>query len=219
MQISPNLPLFAGIPQENIQSLLYCIRAKQETYSKNQTIISQGEKVSNFSILLSGQARSLKLDAEGRQVIVTLIRPGGMIGIILAAVAEEPSLVEVVAEKDSQLLSIPFAGIRDSCRCGGTCSGRERLIANYISLLARKALELHERIDCLLEPTVRSKILTYLHRFAAEEASAKVTLPFDREGMAEYLNVDRSALSRELSRMKSEGLIDYHKSVFWVKSF
>ena len=217
MEIPPNLPLFAGISQENTQSLLYCVRAKLETYSKNQTIISQGEKVSNFSILLSGQARSLKLDAEGRQVIVTLIRPGGMIGIILAAVAEEPSLVEVVAEKDSQLLSIPFGGINDNCRCGGACGGRERLIANYTSLLARKALELHERIDCLLEPTVRSKILTYLRRFAAEEASTKVTLPFDREGMAEYLNVDRSALSRELSRMKSEGLIDYHKSVFWMK--
>ncbi|MCL2212551.1 MAG: Crp/Fnr family transcriptional regulator [Oscillospiraceae bacterium] len=218
--IPPNLPLFAGILQEDLPSLLYCVRATVETYKKRQTIISQGETVSNFGILLSGQARSLKLDADGRQVIVTLIRPGGVVGIILAAVTGERSLVEVVAEEDSRLLSIPFARIGAVCDCGGACRGREQLAANYTSLLARKALELHERIDCLLEPSVRSKVLTYLRRLAMEEGegASKIALPFDREGMAEYLNVDRSALSRELSRMKREGLIDYRKNIFLLKA-
>jgi len=87
-------------------------------------------------------------------------------------------------------------------------------LRNYINVVAEKGLELHERINCLLKPTVRDKILTFLRRTAKEQQSPSFTIAMDRNDMAEYLNVERSALSRELSRMKKEGLIDYQKNWF-----
>jgi len=213
MNIPPNLPLFANILPNDLPDLLYCVRAVVETYEKGQTIIPQDETVCDFGILLSGQARSLKRDADGRQVIVTIINPGGVVGIMLAAVPDQPSPVAVVAIEDSTILRIPFAQISELCDCG-KCTGRVQLLRNYTTLLAHKALELHERIDCLLETTVRDKVLRYLRRIAAERDSDHFIIPLDRVAMAEYLNVDRSALSRELSRMKSDGLIGYNRNEF-----
>jgi CRP-like cAMP-binding protein len=87
---------------------------------------------------------------------------------------------------------------------------------NYVYAVAQKGLELHERIDCLLKPTVREKILTYLRKLSREQQNRIISIPFNRNTMAEYLNVDRSALSRELSIMKKEGLIDYRKNHFTI---
>jgi len=216
MNIPSNLPLFANISPNDLPNLLYCIRAAVKTYEKGATIIPQDETVKDFGILLSGQARSLKRDADGRQVIVTIINPGGVVGIMLAATPDEPSPVAVVAVEECTLLRIPFAHIAHVCDCG-KCNGRIQLLRNYTTLLAYKALELHERIDCLLETTVRDKVLRYLHRVAAEKDSKHFTIPLDRVAMAEYLNVDRSALSRELSRMKSDGLIEYNRNEFRLK--
>ncbi|MCL2350670.1 MAG: helix-turn-helix domain-containing protein, partial [Defluviitaleaceae bacterium] len=96
----------------------------------------------------------------------------------------------------------------------GNCPGHEQLLRNYISAVADKGLELHERINCLLKPTARDKILTFLRRTAKEQQSGTFNVPMDRNAMAEYLNIERSSLSRELSRMKKDGLLDYHKNRF-----
>ena len=145
-------------------------------------------------------------------VIITLLKEGSEIGVILAASLHQKSPVSVEAVEDVTVLLIPFESVL--ARCEKSCPQHETLLRNYLHIIAEKGLILHERIDCLLKPTVREKIMAYLLRISHEQKSRILKTPLDRNAMAEYLNIDRSALSRELSRMRRDGLIDYHKSSF-----
>lgn len=204
--------LFAGIEPVDINALLHCTHARQVQYSKGDVILDEGCSVDYFGIMLSGRGRAVKEDLAGRPIIITLLEKGSEIGVIVAASLDHPSPVSVQVLEDARVLIIPFRGILN--RCKKTCSSHDFLLRNYIKIVADKGLLLHERINCLLKPTVRDKILTYLLRVSRQQRKPIFTVPLDRNAMAEYLNVDRSALSRELSKMKGDGLIDYHKSVF-----
>ena len=115
-------------------------------------------------------------------------------------------------EKGSRALFISYDSLIGSC--SRNCPCHRQLIRNYIGIVAEKGLVLHERLDCLLRPSARSKILAYLKKFPPLSDDGTFTVPLDRNAMAEYLNMDRSALSRELSNMKKDGIIDFHKSRF-----
>jgi len=205
--------LFANITESEI--LKKCINARYKTYKKNDIIIEAGHPTDEFGILLEGSAHSIKWDASGKLVIISLIEKGGAIGVLLAAKPNQVSPLTVQATSPTTVMMIPFQKL--ITRCEKNCPNHEKLIQNYISILAEKGLELHERINCLLEPTVREKILAYLNKIAHEQQSQTITLPINRNIMAEYLNVERSALSRELSRMKKDGIIDYHQNNFVLK--
>jgi CRP-like cAMP-binding protein len=156
--------------------------------------------------------RSIKWDTNDRVIIITLLKKGSEIGIILAASLEHKSPVSVQAQDDVSVLLIPFD--RVFTRCEKACPWHDKLLRNFINIVAEKGLVLHERIDCLLKSTVREKILAYLTRISREQNSRTVSIPINRNAMAEYLNVERSALSRELSKMKRDGILDYRKNDF-----
>jgi len=205
--------LFCGINENDIADLLGCVQARVVRYKKGDMIIKEGDKRREFGIMLSGHARSTKWDASDKLVIITLLKKGSEIGVLLAANPEHESTVFVEAlDDDVAVLMIPYNRLLS--QCNKNCSRHERMLKNYIGVVAEKGLVLHERINCLLKPTIRSKITTYLLRIAQDKHERTFTLPVNRNGMAEYLNVERSALSRELSRMKHEGLIDYHREDF-----
>ncbi len=131
---------------------------------------------------------------------------------MLAASPDRKSTVFVQAADDVSALLIPYDNLL--VRCKNACLKHEVLLRNYIAAVAEKGLVLHERISCLIRPTVRDKILTYLRQASREKQSRVFDIPLNRNAMAEYLNVERSALSRELSAMKRDGLIDYYKNSF-----
>lgn len=204
--------LFFGIKSKEIAGLLGCIHARRAEYAKDEMIIAEGSRVHEFGIMLSGHGRSIKWDASDRLIIITLLQKGSEIGVLLAANPEYESPVSVQALDDVSMLLIPYD--RLLARCAKACSHHETLLRNYIGIVAEKGLILHERINCLLKPSLRDKILTYLLRVSREQQSRTVSIPMNRNVMSEYLNIERSALSRELSKMKSDGLIDYHKNNF-----
>lgn len=206
--------LFSGIIPEEIAGLLDCIQARCARYFKDEMIIEEGNRVHEFGVMLSGHGRSIKWDASDRLIIITLLQKGSEIGVLLAASPEHESPVSVQAQEDASVLLIPYD--RLLTRCERACPKHERLLRNYIGIVAEKGLVLHERINCLLKPTLRDKILTYLLRVSREQQSRTVSLPMNRNAMAEYLNIERSALSRELSFMKRDGLIDYQKNNFSI---
>ncbi len=204
--------LFFGIEPEEIGGLLGCVSARRSSYSKNDLIVEEGSYVSDFGVILSGHARSVKWDASGKVTIITYLEKGGEIGALLAASPERKSSVYVQAVDDVSVLLIPYD--RLLARCAAACQKHETLLRNFISIVAEKGLMLHERMSCLLKPSVRDKVLMYLSREARERQSRMFSIPLNRNEMAEYLNVERSALSRELSAMKRDGLIDYHRNSF-----
>jgi len=204
--------LFTNIDHSGVRQLLHCVRARISKYKENDLIIEEGSKVYDFGIMLSGHGRSFKLDIMGRVITITQLQKGSEIGVILAASFEHKSPVSVQAQEDSTVLTIPYDGL--ITQCSKKCPNHDRLLRNYINIVAEKGLILHERIDCLLKPTVREKIMTYLVRVSREQGSRSIKIPFDRYAMSEYLNIERSALSRELSRMKQDGVIDFFRNQF-----
>lgn len=204
--------LFSGIEPQEIDGLLKCLSTRHVQYAKGGYIIEEGDKVYDFGIILSGHGRAIKWDSSGRLIIISLLKAGSEIGVILAASLDHKSPVTVQAQDDVSVLQIPFERVLARCEKG--CPWHGRLLRNYINLVAEKGLVLHERINCLLRPTIREKILTYLWCVSRDQQKRTFTIPMNRNAMAEYLNVERSALSRELSYMKRDGIIDYHKNMF-----
>lgn len=197
-----------------MDTFFYCMKARRINYTNGDIIIEAGVTTDEFGIMLEGSAKSIKWDASGRQVIITMVEKGGAIGALLAASNGRVSPLTVQATSDATVLMFPYKQLL--ARCEKNCHHHEQLLQRYITIIAEKGLELHERINCLLEPTVREKILTYLYKISHEKNSYEFILPINRNIMAEYLNVERSALSRELSRMKRDGLIDYNKNNFKI---
>ena len=204
--------LFSGIEPKEIAGLLDCLRARCAHYAKDEMIIEDGNHVSEFGIMLSGYGRSIKWDASDKVIIITLLQKGSEIGVMLAARPEYKSTVAVQAQDDVSVLFISYECL--VARCKRACPRHETLLRNYIGVVAEKGLVLHERISCLLKPTLREKIMTYLLRVSREQRSRTFSIPLNRNTMSEYLNIERSALSRELSYMKRDGLIDYHRNSF-----
>lgn len=204
--------LFSGIPREDIKCILECVGARREEFAKGQTILHQGDAITEIGIVLSGQGRSVMQGASGKTFIVAVLSRGSFIGLFLAAGRERRSPVLVQALEPLSAVFIPFDPL--VTRCARTCPRHDILLRNCFACISEKAMGLYERIDCLIRPSVRERVMAYLTRLSEESGSRVFMTPLDRSAMAEYINVDRSALSRELSRMKNDGLIDYYKNSF-----
>ena len=206
------LHIFSGINKNDAEKMIKCLHAEYREYEKNEIVLLEGSQITKIGIVLSGHARSSKTDASGKSVIISLLEEGSYIGVLLAASFDRKSPVTVQA---TERLSVLFFRMEQAVGiCGSVCQCHKTLLLNLFDGIAEKALALHDRNDCLIKQTIRDKALTFLTRVANEKVSRSFMVPLDRKAMAEYLNVDRSALSRELSNMKKDGLIDFYKNSF-----
>ncbi|KZE74521.1 MULTISPECIES: Crp/Fnr family transcriptional regulator [Paenibacillus] len=204
--------LFSGISPNDIPQMLKCLSAKRKEYAKDEMVVREGDLVDDVGIILQGSAQSTKLSVTGKQIIVSLHYQGGYTAVLTAASRGRRCPMSVQAIEPLEVLFIPIKSILS--RCTKFCMVHEQLLGNLFDSIAERALELHDRNDCLIMPTIRDKVLTYLTRVMRETGTETFTIPFDREAMAEYLDVDRSALSRELAWMKRDGLIDFYRNEF-----
>ena len=214
LEILISTSLFAGMKRKSLMPLLISLNARVSCFEKGEALLWEGNTVSDIGIFLTGRGRAVKEEASGKQLIITLLKPGSVFGDVLSASDRHKSPVTVLADDTTEVLLFSAAEIMES----GENSSPERniLLRNYVRVISEKYLALHERIDCLIKPTVREKILALLLLFLRDSVCGEIIVPFDREGMAKYLNVERSALSRELSRMRRDGLVDYSKNSFFL---
>lgn len=208
--------LFSGISPNDIPQMLKCLSATRKEYAKDEMVVREGDLVDDVGIILKGSAQSTKLSITGKKLIVSLHYPGGYTAVLTAASRGRRCPMSVQAIEPLEVLFIPIKSILSSCT--NLCKSHEQLLGNLFDSIAERALELHDRNDCLIMPTIRDKVLTYLTRVMRETGTETFTIPFDREAMAEYLDVDRSALSRELAWMKRDGLIDFYRNKFKLLS-
>ncbi len=197
--------LFSEIAPNDIKKILKCLSATRKEYAKDEMIVREGDFVNDIGIILHGIAQSTKLNIAGKQIIVSLHYPGGYTAVLTAVSRGRKCPMSVQALEPLAVLFIPVKKL---------CMVHEQLLGNLFDSIAERALELHDRNDCLIMPTIRDKVLTYLIRVSSEVGAQTFSIPFDREALAEYLDVDRSALSRELAWMKRDGLIDFYKNEF-----
>ncbi len=205
-------PLFSGVPRGKIKAYLEELGAVPGKLKSGAVLVEQGELPPGIGLLLSGAARGEKLTADGRGIIVNEFTPGDLFGEMLSCAAEK-SLVTVVMSADGEVIYIPYSAL-----ISGVANMRaesELILRNLISEISIKYFKLMKRLDMLLCPTLRGKIAIYLLGERKDGVNSFV-VSHSREEQARLLDCDRSALSRELSRMKREGIIDFSDRVFSI---
>lgn len=205
-------PLFDGIDPADIPGLLACLGADTVTARKNTPVFSEGDPARYVGIVLSGSVQIVRDDYYGNRTILTQAFPGELIGESFACAAVESMPVTVLATEDSAVLRI------DCCRitrtCSSACDFHNRIILNLLQVVAAKNLSFHKKLEITAHRTTREKLLAYLLWQAKAKNAASFTIPFDRQGLADYLAVDRSAMSVELSKLRKDGIIDFDRSHF-----
>ena len=207
--------LFRGTTQEEIKAMLSCLGASTRLYEKGETIYHVGQTVQALGLVLSGGVLIESIDLWGNNSILSHVEPGRIFAETYACVPGEPLMVDVVASEKCDILFLDVSRILTTCT--SSCAHHNKLIQNHMQIAARKNLELSRRILHTSSKSIRGRLLSYLSEQVKKNGSYQFTIPFSRQQLADYLSVDRSALSNELSKMQTEGIIDYSKNSFVLK--
>lgn len=212
-----NTQLFFGISEEELIRLLQCLSIKKKTYGPGEAIWLAGQKTGQIGMVLEGRCRVTREDYLGQRTIVAELVPGELFGEVFACAAEWVGElpVSVYAGSVSTILFLEYQDLVSNC--SAACESHTRLIKNMLSVLASKNLMLNRRLEHLCKRTTREKVLSYLTEQAASAKSRIFTIPFNRQELADYLCVERSALSAVLSKLRKQGVIDFWKNQFTLK--
>ena len=211
VQISKTV-LFQGTRPEDAEAMLKCLEAREKQFQKDETIYYVGDRVSELGLVLSGSVLIENDDLLGNRSILDRIGSGQIFAETYACVPGEKLLVTVTAAEKTEVLFLNVGKILRVCT--NACSFHARLIRNLLTLSARKNLNLSRRIFHTSAKSIRGRLLSYLSWQAVKQGSREFDIPFNRQQLADYLGVDRSAMSAELGKMKREGLIQVDRSHF-----
>lgn len=211
--ILQNTSLFRGMTEEEIRHLITCLASPVRRYGKGAFIWHAGEKVSHAGIVLSGIVDAVQYHDDGSMHLVARQTAGGVFGDLLMA-TDQPSPVSLQATEEAEVLFLPLDEILTDC--GRRCPFHIRLRHNLLQEAADKYWQLHRRLQYLSEQSLRRRILLYLQDCRCDMGGSYFTIPYTREELAKFLGVNRSALSRELSRLQKEGIIDFHRNSFRI---
>lgn len=200
--------------KENIHAALQCVGAFWKEYQKGEYIILEEDKVQCVGCILDGQVQMVREDLWGNKSVLLNIGKRELFGESFACGSRLTASVAFVAKDKVNVLFLPFDRVLHTCSF--SCAHHHDLLANMISLIAEKNVAFISKIDILSKKTLREKISAYLMEQASYHNSQYFTIPLGRVPLAEYLNADRSALTRELNSMKEEGLIDFEKNTFRI---
>ena len=204
--------LFQGIKKEEAFAMLNCLGGREVTYKKGEFLCHEGESTKESGIVLSGVVHILKEDFFGNCNLVSVVGVGGIFGEVYATLGNEPLQVSIKADIDCQILYVDIGKVLRSC--SNHCTFHQTLMENMVYSMARQSVFLTSRIHILTIRNTREKVLSYLSEQARLQDSNYVSIGLNRQQMADYLAVDRSALSKELARMKKDGLIEYDRNNF-----
>ena len=203
-------PLFRGLNETEIASLLDCLNAAERSYPKGAILLTEGEVTDRIGLVLSGMAVISCSDIWGNASILGHVPPGSVFAEVYACLPGQPMLVSVSAAEETSVLFLNAGRVLHSC--SSACPFHARLIQNLLAICAHKSLRLSQRILHTSPKSIRGRLTSYFSECAREAGSNSFQLPYNRQQLADYLNVDRSALCSELSRMQKDGLIEYRKN-------
>lgn len=204
--------LFDGIRMEDLSAMMGCIGGRTVSVSKGQAIFREGDEASCVGVVLSGAVRLVRDDYYGNRSIVAHIGPAQLFGETYACAGVTALPVSVVADTDSTVLLMDCRRITVSC--SNACAFHSRIIFNLLRLVAVKNLVFDQKIQVTSKRTTREKLMTFLLNQAKLQGSDSFTIPYDRQELADYLEVDRSGLSAEISKLRREGVLESEKNRF-----
>ena len=207
-------PLFADIAQNDLFAMLGCINGKTQSFDKGQTIIARGDKPDKIGIVLDGQVQIARTDFYGNKSIIATIDKGHLFAETFACAQAHEMPVDVVATQNSIVLTFDINKILTPCH--NLCSFHNTMIFNLLKVTANKNLLLNQKIEVTSKRTTRDKLMAYLLLVATKENSNSFCIPFDRQALADYLEVDRSGLSAEIGKLQKQGYIKCRKNKFVI---
>lgn len=207
-----NSPVFFGMTDDELKGLLECFHARIKKYEKEELIVRQGDIISNIYLILDGNVNIEKDSYWGRRIIISRLSKNNNLALSFVGSKNVESNVDAVAVTDSIILILSYEKCTSMCQ--NACTRHKVLINNLFQILSKENIELIQKIENVSQKTIRDKLLTYLSNEAQKNHSNNFEIQFNRQDLADYLNVDRSAMSFELSKLQKEGFITYTKKHF-----
>ncbi len=204
--------LFRQMTDEEIIAALRMTGTKEHVYEKGAVILSAGEPVTRIGFVFQGSVVAERTDGEGTRLPVARIEPGRIFAETAAILSDEPLPVTYTAAERTRVLFFRVGVLRETGR--SVEPSLMKLAMNLMTIAARNNAALSERAFHTAPKTIRGRVLSYLNAVSIQKQSRTFEIPYDRRGLAEYLNVDRSALSKELSKLQAEGRIETKKNRF-----
>ncbi|OPX44097.1 transcriptional regulator FixK [Ruminiclostridium hungatei] len=206
--------IFESIDEDQLDNMLGCLGAKTQTYSRNDIIFLADSRITSVGIILSGSAQIVKEDVTGNRTIMSKLSEGDMFGEAFACANVDRIPVTVLTTTGCEILFIQFSRIVTTC--SSSCGFHTALIKNMLQLIAQKNILLNNRMDILAKRTTREKLMAYFSMQIKKCGRNKFKIPFSRDELADFLCVNRSALSRELCNMRDENLLTFNKNEFEI---
>lgn len=207
-----NISLFDKIKDDGIENILENLQGEPKVYPKGDLIWQQGDNISKIGIVLVGLLKIYTQNPDGSETLLGQVKDGEVFGVNYLCSGINVSPVTVQAQKQTGVLFISYEKMLKACSGGN--DWQVKLLRNMFMSVSKENLVLCERLKILDKKSIREKVMTYLNNQALKARSKKFEVDFNREKMAEYLCVDRSALSRELSNLRNEGIIEFQKNEF-----
>ena len=211
-ELSKKVKLFEDIAPDCLSNMLSCLGAKTAAYRKNEIILMGDDNLESIGLVLEGSVLITTEDYMGVRSILSVVEKYDTFAEEYVCAKIDKSPVTIFAAEHCTIMWLKFPRIVQTCN--KACQFHSKLIENMMNQLAIKSYQTHQKLEILSKRTVREKVLAYLHVYALKSKSAKFSIPLSRNELADYLNVDRAALSRELGKMKTDGLIDYSLKSF-----
>ncbi len=212
LEILKKCLIFFGIDDDNLFTMLTCLGAKVEFFDKKYTVFAEGKPAKHIGIVLSGSVQVTQTDYYGFRSILSAVSPSEIFSEAFACAETKSLPVSIIANEPSYIMLIECSHILHTC--SNNCGFHGQLIFNLMKDLAEKNIAFHQRIEITSKRTTREKLLAYLNYQAKKNNARKFTIPFDRQELADYLEVDRSGMAAEISKLRNEGVLKSRKNEF-----
>ena len=204
--------LFKDMKDEEIITMLNCLDANKKTYKKNEVVFPMGKKIENIGLVLDGKLEIAREDFWGNKSMISILQKGDIFGEAYAFAADDPFWASVATLTDASVLFLKASKVVHTCANG--CSFHSELINNLVSVIAHRNLKLNAKVSHMSERSIRRKILSFLSGESKKVNNVKFKITYNRQQLADYLSVDRSALSNELSKLRNEGILNFERNNF-----
>ena len=208
--------LFSGVSEEEVIAMLSCLKAERKDFPKDAFLLRAGDTAESIGLVLSGSVLVIQEDIWGNRNILSKAGPGQTFAAAFACAPGSRLNVSVVAETPVTAMFLNVKRILTVCP--SACTHHSRIIRNLLGELAEKNLRLNEKLTHMGQRTTRAKLMSYFSAEAQRRGSYEFDIPFSRQQLADYLCVERSALSAELGKMQRDGLIEFRKNAFSLKT-
>lgn len=213
--VLPETLLFEGITKDELSLMMGCLEPRICDYKKDELIAMAGDAFESVGVLLKGRAAVVRENSAGDRLVIAILQPGDMFGEMVVFSKNPVWPSTVIASEDCTVFFL--SGKKITGQCDKVCPWHKTLILNMLKIVSERALALNKKVEYLTIKSMRGKISALLLDQYKKTSKTTFVLPMNRNDMADFLNVSRPSMSREMSRMKDEGIIDYHRSTIKIK--